>query len=133
MSSEIDRLNKKKKSPINAFLPVLGLLLAVSFGVLSWFLAPGLREATANQFSNFRGDELPEPYMTLAFAAFIFLMLMSFAGFTVALFAPKQKSKVKDKELLDARKELKAEKERRKRHRAKMSRAARDENRNRSR
>jgi predicted membrane protein len=102
MSSDIKV--KAKKSPISAFLPAMGLILLIAFGVISWVLAPDLLRWTVREFDGFSGNEFEPIIMKTAFAALIFLVLTSLTGLAVAIFVPRKRSKVKENDLNKERK-----------------------------
>jgi hypothetical protein len=92
---------KKKKDPITAFLPFLGLILAMAFAAIAWVLREPAHEFLIEQISDFPQEE----EMAYAVAGVLFLIMMMLAALVYALFAPKPHHK------LVTEKELKREKE----------------------
>ncbi len=102
MSSDIKV--KARKSPISALLPAMGVILLLAYGYVGWALAPELIAWTADEFSGFSGNEFDENIMRTAFAAFIFLVFTSLTGLAVAIFVPRKRSRVNEKDLDKERK-----------------------------
>jgi amino acid transporter len=82
---------KKKKRGTRAFLPVLGLILALLFAVVAYFAAPplvdfveGRDQKIQTQFESFRAD-YGENIIDYIFAGLIWLVFLGLAVFLVSL------------------------------------------------
>jgi len=127
MGLEMDKLGKKQKSPVNAWLPVLGLILAACAGVLAYAASP-----MAYEWLDGRSDRFPPPVLTPEQAQWItagvlFVVFLMVAWALVAVFVPRPKSRITDKDLAQGRKDMYADKKRQKKRQRKMRRAALDE------
>lgn len=108
------------KPKSKAMWPLLGLLMAIAAAMFAYVLGPKLipvvRQITNGGFS---GSELPREQMNLAFMVITWIVLIGFGGLIVALFMPKKKLVVKEKDLHKQR-NLKLEDEKRRRVRARV-------------
>ncbi|MCI0714106.1 MAG: hypothetical protein L0154_28375 [Chloroflexi bacterium] len=71
---------REYKRKTNPYLPVIGLLLAVIFGVIAYFVAPSLVDILVENFSSIESrlqEENGERNITIAAAVAIWLVLMS--------------------------------------------------------
>lgn len=106
------RMHEKKQSRV--LWPVMGFILAVALGIISWALGPSVMGALP---ANIQGllRRLPglqgEAYVSI----FIFILLLSIGVIFVAMFAPKKAINIKDSEMMKQRQDMikyKATKER---------------------
>ena len=112
---------QKKKDPLKAFLPAIGLLLALAFAAIAFFLREPVQQLLIDQ------NVLTEPVdekVGYVIGGVIFLVLMLFAGFIFALFAPKPAKRVTESELKKEREAMQREAQERKERRRKMQKQA---------
>jgi hypothetical protein len=101
---EIKRAEKRGTRP---FWPVLGFLMLVALGVLAYTFAPDAIRLARQIFPAFRGPSpIPPEQMRLAFAAIVFLVGLTIGAGVIALFAPKSKMQVRDKDLAKERDQM---------------------------
>lgn len=115
---------KETKNPFRAWLPVLGFVLALCAAAIGWYLAPGLIDWVDRQAPGFDRDILDPLIMQLAFAGFIFFVVVGFAGIVVSAALPKKKSRVVESDLKKERMEINREKARRKKRQAQLAKEA---------
>ncbi len=135
----------QNKSPFRAFLPAIGLVMAVALGFISWYAAgdpPGvastpdgpreglIRYAAAN-LDGFSGDELEPDVMRIVFTFMIFLILGSISATLVAFAIPKPKYRVKTGDLVKDKKQMLKDKEAMKKRRRKLKAQMKRDNENR--
>lgn len=115
----------RKKDPLNAFLPVIGLLLAVCFAVIAFFTYEPAHEFLVEQISTLpqQGDEGYEE-MGYVVGVGIFLILMMFAAMLYAVFAPKPPKLATEAQLKKERQATAAEKAARKRRKQQINKQA---------
>jgi cbb3-type cytochrome oxidase subunit 3 len=94
---------------------VMGFFLALALGVASWFLAPPLTDVLPRNLQNLLEQRFPEPAGQIIVAAVIFVILLSFVGVIVAIFAPKPRATVKDSDILKERQAVNRDKQARER------------------
>ena len=117
----------KKKDPLTAFLPVMGLVLVVAFAAIAYAL-----HKPAHEFLQNRIDGFPtEPEVGYVIGGAIFLILVLFAGMFYAMFAPKGPKITTEKELLREKEERQREELTRKKRRAELRKQAAKERRER--
>ena len=108
---------KQKKDPITAFLPFLGLLLALAFGAIAYVLREPAHEFLIEQINDFPTEE----EVSYAVAGVLFLIFMLLAALVYALFAPKPHHKsVTEKELKREKQAIEQERVERKRRKRRM-------------
>lgn len=117
----------KKKNPVTAFLPALGLIGAVVLGYLGWFLAPYLLDWTVEVAPGFTGNELDPLIMRIIFAAFIFFVAGGAMSFLISLARPRKKGEVKEAALRQERQQRLADKRKRKKMTEDLARRNRDQ------
>lgn len=106
---------KKKKDPITAFLPAIGLLLIVAIGAVSYILSEPAHKFLSENMSGVPADK--EVGYVVGFVIFIVLML--FIAMIYAAFAPKPPKLVSEKQLQKEKDDREREmRERKKRQRA---------------
>jgi hypothetical protein len=98
----------KKRTKMQAYGPIIGLLLAGSFGVLSWFLAPEIDKILARSLPNFR--EMKADQLRIATTVIMFVIFVLLASLIVAAAAPRKKSMVNERGLVKDRAEMIKEK-----------------------
>jgi type VI protein secretion system component VasK len=110
--------------------PVMGFILAVALGIISWFAGPSLMAALPAQLQGLL-RRLPGLQGEVYVSIFLFIILLSIGVILVAAFAPKKAINIKDQDIMKQRQELlkyNATKERRQRKIAQENRKAlRDE------
>ncbi|PJF39936.1 MAG: hypothetical protein D6737_15600 [Chloroflexi bacterium] len=113
-----------KKGTNKALWPVLGLFMAASLGVISWFTAPTIKTLMVDNVAKFRGNELPEDQMQALFAGVIFIVLLGITGLLLAVTIPRDKdAKLSShKQMMKDRKAMIAEREAKKRRRRMVER-----------
>jgi hypothetical protein len=95
--------------------PVMGLLMAVALGVISYFLAPSVKDIVIRiTKGGFTGHELPPDQMQLFFTGLVFLVLGSIAALIVAMAKPKPKRKVMDTDMVKQKEAMRHEEKLRK-------------------
>lgn len=102
--------NNKPKSPLQAYWPILGLLLAIALGILAWAIAPGAFDWLGTWLRGFPPAGVPRRTLELIITVVIFLVLGLLAGLLVALGMPKKKSAVSEKDVAVARARMVEEK-----------------------
>jgi len=103
----------EKKSPLQAFLPIIGLVIVVIAGAFSYFVSEPAHDFLRRQF----GSQIPnEPVVQYAVAGMIFLLIVLVVGMIYAIFQPKPEMTVSERELDREKKERERERlERKKR------------------
>lgn len=113
----------KSKNSINAFLPVMGLLLAVALGAVAFVLSGPVHELVMDNMSSFPAGTTAQ--YVVAGALFVILLMVS--GLLYAAFIPKPKQKVTEASLKREKEEVEAERLARKKRQKELQRqAARD-------
>jgi uncharacterized membrane protein len=94
---------EKKQSRV--LWPLMGFILAVALGVISWIVGPSVMTALPPEIQGLM-RRLPglqgEAYVSI----FIFIILLSIGVIFVALFAPKKAINIKDSEMMKQRQEI---------------------------
>lgn len=102
------------KPKSKAMWPLLGLLMAVAAAMFAYVVGPELipvvRRLTGGAF---RGNEIPRQQMELAFMFVTWILFIGIGGLIVAIFMPKKKSIVKEKDLRTQRVDKLTEQKRR--------------------
>jgi hypothetical protein len=97
-----------------AWLPLVGFILIVCFGVIAYYLGDPVRDFVDRR----AGADLSTPEMLWLVRGVLFLSLVMIGGLLFALFAPRKREDVKDKDIYKDKKAIDAEvlarKERRK-------------------
>lgn len=123
---------KAESKGVRPFLPIMGLVLIIAFGAIGYVLSPNAVMLAQNNLNGFDGGcydaggkiICENTGIQLIFAGLIFVVLMGFAGFFLALFSPKPKT---DK--LSTEKQLKKEKVEREKERLARKRRKQEINR----
>lgn len=101
------RMAEKKRS--RALFPVMGLLLGVAIGLISWFSAPSIITLLPNNLRElFR--RLPGNQEQIWFAVFMFVVLMALISIIIAIASPKKLVNVKDSDIMKERNAMLREK-----------------------
>lgn len=108
--SQIKMAEKKGKN--KAFWPLIGFVLAISIGVLAWFIKDPVYTWLANgPIPNFPPPGIAPATMKLLVAAAIFTVLAGVGALIIAMAVPKSTSRVKEQDLVNERKGALKEKE----------------------
>jgi hypothetical protein len=105
--SQVKIVRKRKGQ---ALLPLIGLILAVAIGIISYFLAPAVL-GVLRQLNGGFGRGIPEERLLLFITIGVFFVLGSIASLLVAIARPKKKIDVKEADLEKERKQAKLFKE----------------------
>jgi predicted outer membrane lipoprotein len=106
----------EKKNPLTAFLPILGLLLAVAFGAIAFIVSEPVQDLLAENISGFPREQ--EAQYVVAVVIFISLVLIG--GAIYATLAPKPPKLVSERELKKEREQREQEIRDRKRRQRKV-------------
>ncbi len=102
------------KPKSKAMWPLLGLMMAVAAAMFAYVIGPELipivRRLTRGGFS---GNEIPRDQMELAFMFITWILFIGIGGLIVAIFMPKKRSIVKEKDLRTQRHDKLTEQKRR--------------------
>lgn len=114
-----------------AFWPLLGFLMLIALGTISWFIAPAVRDFAFDTFGMgaIAGAGASAQEVQLLFAFITFVILASLAGLIVAFAAPKRSINVREGDLMKERKQFIKEREDRKKRRRDLSRKQREQSR----
>ncbi|MGQ9886974.1 MAG: hypothetical protein ACUVSX_00655 [Aggregatilineales bacterium] len=106
------RPTKKKKK---GMWPVIGFVMALALGAISWVLAPHVYRIIRERLPQFSTGSLTEDQMTAIVGVFVFVVLVALASAIVAAFAPRKQQRDTRDAALRKEKEamLQAEKKRR--------------------
>ena len=99
---------RKKKTRMQAFGPLIGILLAGAFGILSWFLSPEIDNILKRSLPNFRA--MPPDQLRIATTIIMFVIFVLLASLIVAAAAPKKKIMVGEPDIVKDRAALIKEK-----------------------
>lgn len=112
------RGRRRKKSPLSAYLPVLGLFLAVALGAVAYVLSAPVHELLIDNIADFP----TETEIQYVVALILFGVLVLFAGLIYAAFAPKPPKTVSEADLKKERIEIDKEKRARKKRKREANR-----------
>jgi uncharacterized BrkB/YihY/UPF0761 family membrane protein len=115
---------QQKKNPFAAFLPVIGLVLVLALGFISYVFAPSVNRWLDAQFRGWPPAGTSEQTLIIMTTVFMTVIMTFLVGSVVAMFAPRKKSAVKDDDLRKERKASLKEKKDRKKRRKKINKAA---------
>jgi hypothetical protein len=124
MGLEFDRVGRKQKTRFGGWMPVLGLILAVALGFISYLSGPPVAEWLGNQSSNFPPAGVNDQIVNYGMRGVVFVVLLMASWSLVAAFAPRSRSRVTDKEMVGSRKEILDDKKSRKKRRDQLRRNA---------
>jgi predicted membrane protein len=88
--------------------PVMGLLMAIALGVISYFLAPSVIALTRQLLPQFSTRGMPQQQVLLIFTFLTFVILLAFTAFLVAIFMPKKAINVNENDLRKEREKIQA-------------------------
>jgi uncharacterized iron-regulated membrane protein len=119
MSAErryIEQLSKKRG--ITRWLPALGFLMALALAGVAYVLSEPVHEMVYDSLSSQQG-EVDKETVRYGVMFLLFVLFLAVAGMLYALFAPKPKYKVTEKDLAKerAQNELQRRKEKERKHR----------------
>ena len=121
---------EKKKNPLTAFLPLLGLMLAAAFGLIAYIVSEPVQDMLVQNISGFPREQEAQ-YVV---AAVIFISLVLIGGVIYSIFAPKPPKLVTERELKKERDRREQEEKDKKRRRRKVQeQMAEDRRKNKSR
>ncbi len=108
--------NNNSGGQMRAFWPVLGFVLAISFGVLAWALGPaGYEFLRDNRIVNFAASNVSRDVWEWVIRGVIFVILLMLASLIVAAARPRQVTDVREKDLakerIQLRKDIRSKKE----------------------
>ncbi len=118
------RMYEKRQSRV--LWPVMGFILAVALGVISWVVGPSVMAILPLELQGLL-RRLPGLQGEVYVSLFLFLILLSIGVIFVALFAPKKAINIKDSDMMKQRQDMlkyKAGKERSQRRIAQENRKA---------
>jgi len=109
----------KPKPKKRGMWPVIGFVLALALGAISWVLAPHVYRIIRERLPQFSSGSLTEGQVTAIVGVFIFVILAALASVIVAAFAPRRgKHDTRDAALRKEKEAmLREEKERKERRR----------------
>lgn len=107
-----------RSTTIRAFLPVMGLVLLVTLGVMAYFLSEPVHELLMDNLQGVPADE----EVRYVVAAVMFVVMMMVVGMIYAAFAPKPAKTVTESQLKRERMMVEAEKKARKQRRQQVNR-----------
>ena len=107
----------KKKEPLKAFYPVIGLILMAIAGAVGYFSSEWAYELLGQYVSNLPQDDF-QMQMIVAFAIFLAITVVFAAIF--AIFAPKPPKMLSEKALLAEKQDRERERLRAKKRKAQM-------------
>lgn len=109
----------KKKDPLQAFYPIIGLIVLVIGGAIGYFVAPYAIDF-ARPYLPPEVMQRPPEQIQLLFTIMIALIIVAVLGFMFAIFAPKPPKEVSEKALMADRRAIDMERRRQKQRRAAM-------------
>lgn len=102
------------KPKSKAMWPLLGLMMAVAAAMFAYVIGPELIPVVSRLTrGGFTGNEIPPDQMDLAFMVITWIVFIAIGGLIVAMFMPKKKAVVKEKELRTQREHKLSEQKRR--------------------
>jgi hypothetical protein len=109
------KFTPKKKDPMRAFLPVIGLLVIVAAGAVAWFGSPFLIQWLFTQTyfnipANVRSAD--EFFFQLLVSVMIFFVIVGIFGLLYAIVAPRPPKAVHESVLMEERKQAELERQR---------------------
>jgi hypothetical protein len=103
--SQVIVTEKKRK---RGLWPVMGLILAVALGIISYFIAPAVIDLTKQLLPQFSTRGMSPRDVHLIFTFLTFVVLMAFVAFLVAIFMPKKAINVNEADLKKEREQMQA-------------------------
>lgn len=112
----------KKKDPLRAFYPIIGLIIIVIAGAVGWFGAPFVLEYGADYIPRAVTTGISDPLtLQILVAVLIFFVIVAIFAMVYAIFAPKPTKLVSEGALKREREQKLAEQRRMKKRRRKMN------------
>lgn len=111
---------RRKKNPLNAFLPILGLILAIALGAVSYVLSEPLQDFLVANVNNFPSEQEAQ----IVVGVVLFVVLLLFAALIYAIFAPKPPRMISENVLRDERVQKEKDRVKAKRRRQQLNREA---------
>lgn len=96
-------MKPKPKSRMQAFWPIIGLLLILALGFMAWVFAPPVIGFLSGVLPNFPPAEVPPDTMQLIITAVLFVLMGMIVSLIVAAAAPRKRSAVNEKKLAKER------------------------------
>lgn len=111
--TQVKQAERKAK---RSWWPLIGFLLVVSLGIISYFLAPTVIDVTLRLLPRLSLRGVSPEVARWIFTALTFGILIILVGLLVALFAPRKRTLVKETDLVKEREAMLRERERTKLH-----------------
>lgn len=115
----------EKKNPLQAFLPIIGLVLIVIAGAIAFFASAPAHDFLMDQFP---GQIPNQDVVQYAVGGIIFLLIILFVALIYAAFQPKPEMTVTERELDREKKERERERLERKKRQKRMKERMRKAN-----
>jgi uncharacterized BrkB/YihY/UPF0761 family membrane protein len=114
----------KKKNPINAFLPLIGLFLIAAAGGIGFVLSGPVTQSLQTSILASNADDIAQNYelVQLIVGVVIAIVILLFVAMIYAMFAPKPTKLTSEKELQREKEERLAEQLARKRRKQEVNR-----------
>lgn len=114
----------KKKNPINAFLPLIGLFLIAAAGGIGFVLSGPVTQSLQTSILASNADDIAQNYETvqLIVGIVIAIVILLFVAMIYAMFAPKPTKLTSEKELQREKEDRLAEQLARKRRKQEVNR-----------
>jgi hypothetical protein len=107
--TQVKQAERKLK---RSWWPLIGFLLVVSLGVISYFLAPNVIDLTLRALPRLSLRGISPEVTRWIFTALTFGILVILVGLFVALFAPRKRTLVNETDLVKEREEMLREQQR---------------------
>lgn len=91
---------------VRKYWPVIGFVMLIAIGIISWFLAPGAIDLARSIIPRFTGRELPPMTMRIVFAVLLIAILGTLSAALMALAVPRREVQVREGDLLKERQEM---------------------------
>ena len=88
---------------VRRYWPLIGFVMLVAIGIMSWFLAPGAIALTRDIIPRFTGRELEPQIMRLIFTVLLTAILGALSAALLALAVPKKEIEVREGDMLKER------------------------------
>jgi hypothetical protein len=109
------KFTPKKKDPMRAFLPVIGLLVIVAAGAVAWFGSPFIIQwlFTQDYFNLPASVSSADPFFfQILVSIMIFFVIVAVFSLLYAVVAPRPPKAVHESVLMDERKKMELERQR---------------------
>jgi type III secretory pathway component EscT len=104
-------MRSKKPKKLQAFWPIIGLVMAVAFGVIAWFLADPVIGILSRSLPAFRSMTSDPQKLKIFVTIVLFVMFILLASLVIAVSAPRRGESVDEKKMAKSRAEMIKEKE----------------------